>query len=84
MACNDIVYIHCSYSPHQIGGINTNALIFIIHITVPRMSGEGMCELARADRRTLQPLDGQRVAPDGKRMVIRSTDGAERSVHAIY
>jgi hypothetical protein len=35
-----------------------------------------MRELARVDDRPLQPLDGRREAPDRKRMIIRSPDGA--------
>ncbi len=31
----------------------------------------------------LHPLDGRREAPDRKRMVIRSPDGAAQSVRAI-
>ena len=42
-----------------------------------------MRELARVDDRPLQPLDGRREAPDRKRMIIRSPDGAARSVRAI-
>jgi len=37
----------------------------------------------RVEDRPLQPLDGRREAPVRKRMVIRSTDGAARSVRAI-
>ncbi len=33
--------------------------------------------------RPLHPLDGRRETPDRKRMVIRSPDGAARSVRAI-
>ena len=39
--------------------------------------------LACQSDRQLQPLDGRRGAPDRKRMVIRSPDGAARSVRAI-
>ena len=35
------------------------------------------------DDRPLQPLDGRREAPDRKRMLVRSPDGAARSVRAI-
>ena len=40
-------------------------------------------ELARVAKRPLHSLDGRRVAPDGKRITVRSPDGAARSVRAI-
>jgi len=43
---------------------------------------EGGTLACRPDRQ-LQPLDGRRVAPGRKWMVIRSADGAARSVRAI-
>ncbi len=52
-------------------------------LTGLRISGERTPELARVDGRPLQPLDGRREAPDRKRMLIRSPDGAARSVRAI-
>jgi hypothetical protein len=48
-----------------------------------RISGGRTRELARVDDRPLQPLDGRREAPDRKRMLIRSPDGAAQSVRAI-
>jgi len=47
------------------------------------MSGRGRSELARFDRRPLHPLDGRREVPDKRRVIIRSPDGAVRSVRAI-
>jgi len=47
------------------------------------MSSGGRRELASGDRRPLRPLNGRCEAPDRKRMIIRSTDGAARSVRAI-
>jgi len=52
-------------------------------ITGLRISGGRTRELARVDDRPLQPLDGRREAPDRKRMLIRSPDGAAQSVRAI-
>ena len=43
---------------------------------------EGGTLACRPDRQ-LQPLDGRRVAPGRKWMVIRSADGAARSIRAI-
>jgi hypothetical protein len=40
-------------------------------------------EVARGADRLLQPLDGRREATISKRMVIRSPDGAARSVRGI-
>jgi hypothetical protein len=53
------------------------------HITALRISSGRTRELARADGRLLQPLDGRREAPDIKWMVICSADGTARSVRAI-
>ena len=44
--------------------------------TVPRISGGRSRELARVADCPLHTLDGRRVAPDRRRMVIRGTDGA--------
>jgi len=49
-----------------------------------RISGGWTRELARMGDCPLHPLDGRREAPDRKRTVIRSPDGAARSVRAIY
>jgi hypothetical protein len=54
-----------------------------LYITGLRISSGGNREFARGADRLLQPLDGRREATDSKRMVIRSPDGAARSVRAV-
>jgi hypothetical protein len=56
---------------------------FLGCLTALRISSGRTRELARADGRLLQPLDGRREAPDIKWMVICSADGTARSVRAI-
>jgi hypothetical protein len=71
------------FLPLAIVNLPIHCLIVLAHRGCGSAAGGRASELARVDDRPLQPLDGWREGPDRKRMLIRSPDGAARSVRAI-